>query len=445
MTRLARGKKLTNCLRVTLLGIAFMTLSSSSSESFASPPNKFNQLILAKSSLESKFGVRFVECFPFKENIGFTEGQIKLIEQCLAGVQLFESALNKVPNSEIHSLGISTRFLRTGGFSTILIPWDSSLEQVMSFLRAKISKAEQERFLEKISTLKRKINKNFKIFSLYCSQRISNEQCMSGYKQLASIETIPNAQPMQWQEIILDDRQGLGKDSHSFRIKYDASPKEIHKSLQQDPQSVWLPRKKMYEKINSKHKQAIEKQLQVATYFCSPELTEKNCLDGVITLSKASKSQDMRMKPWGEVSIEKYNTFIKDDFDVSIRFDLSVDEFVAYFLSKTNRVEATENAVLAEKLEKRTLNNSSGLRAICDLEGMRSKLCVKAFKNFIKFVSGRRDYRVKEPWANIMFVDGKQLARVNFALNSSARNSYIYIDAGSGLEELRSHLMKFGN
>ena len=350
-----------------------------------------------------------------------------------------------MPNPEIHSVGISTRFLRTGGFSTILIPWDSSLEQVMSFLRAKISKAEQERFLGEISTLKRKINKNFKIFSLYCSQRISNEQCMSGYKQLASIETIPNAQPMQWQEIILDDRQGLGKDSHSFRIKYDASPKEIHKSLQQDPQSVWLPRKKMYENIKSKHKQSIEKQLQVATYFCSPELTEKNCLDGVITLSKASKSQDMRMKPWGEVSIEKYNTFIKDDFDVSIRFDLSVDEFVAYFLSKTNRVEATENAVLAEKLEKRTLNNSSGLRAICDLEGMRSKLCVKAFKNFIKFVSGRRDYRVKEPWANIMFVDGAQLARVNFALNSSARNSYIYIDAGSGLEELRSHLMKFGN
>ena len=433
----------TNSLSIFLLGIILFFISSS--ESFASPPNKFNQLILAKSSLESKFGVRFVECFPFKENIGFTEGQIQLIEQCLAGVQLFESALNKVPNSEIHSLGISTRFLRTGGFSTILIPWDSSLEQVMSFLRAKISKAEQDRFLEKISTLKRKINKNFKIFSLYCSQRISNEQCMSGYKQLASIETIPNAQPMQWQEIILDDRQGLGKDSHSFRIKYDASPKEIHKSLQQDPQSVWLPRKKMYENIKSKHKQSIEKQLQVATYFCSPELTEKNCLDGVITLSKASKSQDMRMKPWGEVSIEKYNTFIKDDFDVSIRFDLSVDEFVAYFLSKTNRVEATENAVLAEKLEKRTLNNSSGLRAICDLEGMRSKLCVKAFKNFIKFVSGRRDYRVKEPWANIMFVDGKQLARVNFALNSSARNSYIYIDAGSGLEELRSHLMKFGN
>jgi len=43
-----------------------------------------------------------------------------------------------------------------------------------------------------------------------------------------------------------------------------------------------------------------------------------------------------------------------------------------------------------------------------------------------------------------MFVDGAQLTRVNFALNSSARHSYIYVDAGSRLEELRSHLMKFG-
>jgi len=131
MTMLTREERLTNCLRVSLLGIIFFLLSSS--ESFASPPNKFNQLILAKSSLESKFGVRFVECFPFKENIGFTEDQIQLIEQCLAGVQLFESALNKVPNPEIYSIGISTRFLRTGGFSTILIPWDASLEKLCLF------------------------------------------------------------------------------------------------------------------------------------------------------------------------------------------------------------------------------------------------------------------------------------------------------------------------
>ena len=91
-----------------------------------------------------------------------------------------------------------------------------------------------------------------------------------------------------------------------------------------------------------------------------------------------------------------------------------------YLSSKANRVEATENAVLAEKLEKRTLNNSSGLRAVCDLEGMRSKLCAKAFKGFISFMSEQRGYRVKEPWTNVMFIDGTQLARVNFALNSSS-------------------------
>ena len=392
--------------------------------SFSNPSNRFNQLILTKSSLESKFGVRSVECFPFKENVGFTEDQIPLIEQCLAGVRLFKSALDQVPRPEIYSVGISTRFLRTGGFNTVLIPWDASLRETITFLKGQISKDEQDQFLTKVLMLKRKIDKKLRIFSLYCSQRISNEQCMAGYEQLALIERIPDAKPIRWQEVILDDRQGLGKDSHSYRIKYDTSPKEILTTLQMDPQ-------------------AFEKRLQIATYFCSTELTEQNCLDGMTALGEASKNQNMRMKAWGEVIIEKYNTFIKDDFDVSIRFDLPTDELVNYFSSKANRVEATENAVLAEKLEKRTLNNSSGLRAVCDLEGMRSKLCAKAFNDFISFVSRQRDYRVKEPWTNVMFIDGTQLARVNFALNSSARHSYIYVDAASGPEELQAHLVRF--
>ena len=66
------------------------------------------------------------------------------------------------------------------------------------------------------------------------------------------------------------------------------------------------------------------------------------------------------------------------------RFDLSVDELVTYFLSKANRVEATENAVLAEKLEKRTLNNSSGLRAVCDLRRHAFKVMCKSFQGFYK-------------------------------------------------------------
>jgi hypothetical protein len=291
--------------------------------------------------------------------------------------------------------------------------------------------------------LKGKINKNFNIFSLYCSQRISNEQCVAGYESLASIKKNPKTKPIRWQEIILDDRQGLGKDSHSYRIKYDSTPTLALKILQLDPQKVWSPRNQMYKSIDVKFKKALKKRLQVATYFCSSELTEKNCIEGMTALNKISKNQSMRMKAWGEVVIEKYNTFIKDDFDVSIRFNLPADKLANYFSSKANKVEATENFVIAEKLEKRTLNNSSGLRAVCDLEGMRSKLCSKAFKNFIRFISGNRNYRVKNPWTNIMFIDGTQLERVNFSLNSSARHSYIYIDAASDPKNLEDHLIRF--
>ena len=72
-----------------------------------------------------------------------------------------------------------------------------------------------------------KIDKKFRVSSLHCSQRISNEQCMVMYERLALIERPQNAKPTLWKELILDDRQGLGKDSHSYRIKYDATPKEI--------------------------------------------------------------------------------------------------------------------------------------------------------------------------------------------------------------------------
>ena len=132
----AQVEKLMNYLRVTLLVIIFIFLSLN--ESFSSPSNEFNQLILAKSALESKFGVRSVECFPFEDNIGFTEDQIPLIERCLTGVKVFGSALSKAVGSEIHSVGISTRFLRTGGFNTILIPWDASSGEIVSFLKEEV-------------------------------------------------------------------------------------------------------------------------------------------------------------------------------------------------------------------------------------------------------------------------------------------------------------------
>ena len=162
-----------NYVKVLLLAMVFILFSFT--KSFSNSSNKFNQLILIKSSLELKFGIRNIECFPFKENIGFTEDQIQLIDQCLEGVQTFESAIKLAVSPEINSVGISNRFLRTGGFNTILIPWDSSSEEIIAFLSGQASKEKQEHFLEKILTLKNQINKKFRIFSLYCSQRISKK------------------------------------------------------------------------------------------------------------------------------------------------------------------------------------------------------------------------------------------------------------------------------
>jgi hypothetical protein len=39
-----------------------------------------------------------------------------------------------------------------------------------------------------------------------------------------------------------------------------------------------------------------------------------------------------------------------------------------------------------------------------------------------------------------MFVDGMQLGRVNFALNSDSRNTYLYVDANSDDTQLTAYL-----
>ena len=405
--------------------------------------NIFNQLILEKKSLENRFGVRTVECFPFMENIGFTENQIPLIKNCLAGVRLLSSALSQSPTAEIHTAGISTRFLRTAGFHTVLIPWNASLEATIGFLKKQTPQAEQTRFLDRITSLKRDIQGKFRFSSLYCSQRISNDQCMTGYESLAAIKLPPGPRPVKWQKLVVDDQQSPGKESHSLRINFDASPQEMREFLLRDPDKEWSFRRRMYEDIQSRYKGVFEKRLQIASYYCSPVLNNKFCLEGMASLFRISDDPALKRKAWGEVVIDRYNTFIKGDHDVSIRFDLSADEIARHFASKPDRAEVTKNTVLAEKLEKRTLNNSSGLRAVCDLEGLRSQLCARAFENFIGFLTQRRDYRVKIPWTEVMFIDGTQLARVNFALNSSSRHSYIYIDAGSDPEEVKTHLMRF--
>ena len=99
-----------------------------------------------------------------------------------------------------------------------------------------------------------------------------------------------------------------------------------------------------------------------------------------------------------------------------------------------------EKATLAIKLEGRTKNNSTQLRVVCDLKNLRSELCANSFETFIRFVKKNRDYRVQAPWDTLMFIDGNQLDRVNFALNSSSRKSYLYLDANSDFNQLTAYL-----
>jgi hypothetical protein len=42
-----------------------------------------------------------------------------------------------------------------------------------------------------------------------------------------------------------------------------------------------------------------------------------------------------------------------------------------------------------------------------------------------------------------MFIDGTQLSRVNFALNSGSRDTYLYIDANSSDKEFSDYLNPF--
>ena len=142
--------------------------------------------------------------------------------------------------------------------------------------------------------------------------------------------------------------------------------------------------------------------------------------------------------------VHKRNTFIRNDIDILLQYNMPPDQIVNYFSKKPTRKKSVENITLAEKLEARTKNNSTGLRAVCALGDLSAGLFVKGLKTFTSFVRKRPGYRARRPWTEIMFVDGGQLSRVNFALNSASRHSYIYVHADSGLAEMEAHLMRFG-
>ncbi|MBT5470195.1 MAG: hypothetical protein HOK41_06295, partial [Nitrospina sp.] len=124
--------------------------------------NSFNQLVKEKQILEKQFGVKTLECFPFKKEIGFTEDQIPLIEQCLQGATSLKEAFSQINHKEYKEVGISNRFLRTAGFHTVLINWQASPVEMAEFLNQRLSHQEQIEFIDKIRALKKEIrNKGF--------------------------------------------------------------------------------------------------------------------------------------------------------------------------------------------------------------------------------------------------------------------------------------------
>ena len=96
--------------------------------------NTFNELVDQKQILEKRFGIKTLECFPFKKKIGFTEEQIPIIEQCLQGVFKLKEALTQIPQTDYKEVGISNRFLKTAGFHTILIDWKAPTSELIQFL-----------------------------------------------------------------------------------------------------------------------------------------------------------------------------------------------------------------------------------------------------------------------------------------------------------------------
>jgi hypothetical protein len=405
--------------------------------------NTFNQLLLEKLALEKKHGIKTLECFPFIKKIGFTEEQFPLIENCLTGTRTLREALGKVPEAGLRDVGISDRFMRTGGFHSVLLPWDASKATMAQFLKQQMRDEEKKQFLEKIHALKRTIANKINVRDLYCNLRISNEQCYAGYQRLAKIKPVGFLKKMKWQEIAISDKHVPQKDPYILALGFDNSPEEMLQLLGQDVEKTWASRKKGYEKIQAKYGQAFKERLQLENFFCAPDLSLKECQQGALNLYQASENEGLQEKFWGQVTVVRFNTLIQDDFNATLRYDLPAKKIIRHFSKKPSRQEATQNTIMAEKQEGRSKNNHAGLRGVCDLDGLGSALCAKAFQNFINFLKKNRDYRVTSPFSNLMFIDGRQLARVNFALNSSSRDTYIYVDADTPLPGLKNYLLRF--
>ncbi len=432
-------------LLIFLISCSFFgLLIPSPSLGAGSDANIFHELLNTKRSLEKRFGLTTLECFPFINKIGSNQGEIDLIQKCLKSVKTLEEAVSQVEDSPYRVVGVGSGFLRTGGFQTVHIPWDASAKALAEFLNARPSPEEQSDFLDKIFALKKTILPKLGGISLYCNQQISNENCLRGYEGLAEALALKDVNLKKWRSVVLTAESKRLKDAYALSIGFSESPAVMRQRLESDLNEIWSSRRKMFAAMEERYGKTIRSRLGVVKIFCNVSLSNEECLQGAGNLAQASTDPVLQSQHWGEVEIDRFNTMMFGDFDVTVGFDLPPEEIVKAFSGRPARKKITADQSLAKKLEGYTKNNSTKLRIVCDLEGLHADLCVKGFQNFIKFLKKNREFRADLPWTELMFVDGNNRRRVNFALNSSARESYIYIDANSSYEAFEKYLMAFG-
>lgn len=433
-------RKRTCMTAMALLGLLFFVAAPT----VQAEENAFNQLVLQKRFLENTYGIANLECFPFLEKIGGREEEVQRIRDCLHGVLTLTAALKEVPDADLKRVAISTRFLRTGGFHTILIPWDAEPGEVARVLRERLSPEEQQAFLEKITAVKSTIHGKLFIRELYCSLTITNEQCLQGYETLAKVEPDPALRRKMWAEVTITDSDTAKENPEILPLRYDADVEKMTRQLREDTTwNEWEIQKKAYETIQERFSGTF-KALQLPTFYCDVTLSAEECIQGAENFHKAAESEALQSKTWGRVRVTRYNTRIQSDYNVMFRYDLAPEEIAQVFSAKPTKKEIEKAVTRAEKLESLTKNNATGLRAVCDLVDLASSLCVRGFEYFIDFVRAHPDFRPAGTATDVMFVDGTQLSRLNFALNSSSRAHYIYIDARGEYPEFEAHLLKFG-
>lgn len=423
-----------------LLLVSFLTFTSVAAET----ENIFHQLIENKSKMETSVGIEELECYPYISNIGFTEDQKLLIRKCKNTVVTLGQALQEIPKQSLRIVGISDRFQKMGGFDTVLVKAGASKQEIQQFLGNPLSQKEQQEFLNRVNTFKKKIRGKVIVTDLYCTLRISNDECLKGYQTLAAVLDNTLLKKKRWAEMVVTDSFVPLKNPDAFPIKFDGTLNQVRDALVfQDAGSAWEKREALYETLEERYGGWFKSNLNLAKLLCAVNLTGDECLQGASNFYLAGPR--LTQKHWNKVVIDKYNTLIKDDFDAHIRYDMKPDAIVDYFSNKPDKKETLSNQNLADKLERRTKNNPSRLRVVCDLEGLRSQLCVRGFKHFFKFMKEtERLFKAFPEKTALMFVDGNQLARVNFALNSKTRKDYIYMDANSEYETFKKHISRFG-